>query len=93
MLFYLSRKGGWEDIFFPPNRNDVPPAPHCNCEAQQLVSRRVWVRTTVSLLVITEDRQVRDSHTATMWAAGDEPAFTDTIKLGNIHGITHKNLV
>jgi hypothetical protein len=43
--------------------------------------------------MITEDRQVRDSHTGTMWAAGDEPVFKDTIKLGYIHGVTHQNLV
>ena len=36
---------------------------------------------------------MRDSHTGTMWAAGDEPVFKDTIKLGYIHGVTHQNLV
>jgi len=28
-----------------------------------------------------------------MWAAGDEPVFEDTIKLGYIHGVTHQNLI
>lgn len=44
--------------------------------------------------MITEDvLQVKDSHTGTMWAAGDEPVFKDTVILGYINGVTHQNLV
>jgi hypothetical protein len=57
-----------------------------------VASQRVWVPITVSLRTITEDRQVRDSHTGTMWAAGDEPVFKDGIKLGYIEGVTQCHL-
>ena len=51
----------------------------------------MWVPvTSLSLQIITGDRQVSDSHTGSMWAAGTEPAFKDTIKLGHIHGATHQ---